>query len=109
MNCKQGDRAVVVRPSVLLDLYTGRRIELVPNHMGYIVTCLQLMYDPVLHEYGWVIDRFLPWSADCGCGKRHSGMTNTLPDAHLRPLRDDEGDDETLQWAGKPHSVEEHR
>mgnify|MGYP006921370785 CR=1 FL=1 len=90
MNCKPGDLAVIVRSQ--------------GNNAGRIVQCVRLHISQAHDVDGvpllltasgprWVIDRPLP------------GNLQTVPDAILRPLRDSDGEDETLTWAGKPESV----
>jgi len=77
MNCKPNDLAVISYPGNSYD--------------GYIVRCVQFVGGE--HNY-WRIDRLLPeqaqpWIADC----------------ILRPIRDQDGEDQTLTWAGKPADI----
>lgn len=89
MNCKQGDLAIVVR-SVL------------GSSLGLVLRCTRLAPASGLRnldgsfEYGpvWETDNYGP----ALCGNTH----NLWLDADLRPLRDEPGEDETLQWAGLP-------
>jgi hypothetical protein len=91
MNCKPGDLAVIVKSSAgnegkilrVLRLAVGVRVFL-PN--------FQISNSPV-----WETDTML-----VGC---FGGVGNTIEDELLRPIRDNDGEDETLTWAGKPESV----
>lgn len=94
MNCKQGDLAVVVGGE---------------NNCGAIVQCLRLASAEDFKRFGlsmrrecWVTDR------QNLITKRWEGvniLAPLAPDEFLRPLRDNEGDDESLSWAGKPEQV----
>jgi hypothetical protein len=96
MNCKQGDLAVVVR---------AKRKE----NLGKILRCVRLHTDKWRDADGrqwsdgpheaprWVVDKPVPNT--CGVN------IFTVPDAVLRPIRPNEGEDETFQWAGKPKEV----
>jgi len=95
MNCKEGDLAIVVKS--------------VCGNEGKVVRCLEL------HPAGF--DRFAPflgpiWVTDnnslAGVWIR-SGLPaesgNAIPDAYLRPIRDNPGEDETLTWAPRKEPV----
>ena len=90
MNCKQGDLAVVVRS--------------VCGNEGKIVRCLryvrgmELGIDGCWHECDiWETDTVMPgWTGALG---------KSIADSQLRPIRDQDGEDETLTWAGKPQEV----
>lgn len=82
LNCKQGDLAIVIGP--------GR-------HTDKIVRCVRFLgaapLPPVIsgmRDY-WEIDRQL--------SPTH---TKTISDSCLRPIRDQPGADETLQWKEVP-------
>lgn len=76
MNCKQGDLAVVVRS------YNGQH--------GAIVECVQLFEHPLFPgEPCWEVRPPLLLGAWCH-------------DDQLRPLRDNDGEDEILRLVGKP-------
>jgi hypothetical protein len=84
MNCKPGDLAVVVAADN-------------PENIGRIVLVLGQAHRPGT----WVI-RY----------HGHPGVTAVGPcwepwtyDYELRPIRDNDGEDETLTWAGKPEGV----
>ena len=88
MNCKQGDLAVIVRS------YAGNE--------GKIVQCLRFV--PNWIRIGadgweccgpaWEVDRTLP--------KMTGWRSNIIADSQLRPLRDNDGEDEMLRLVGLP-------
>lgn len=89
MNCKPGDLAVVVRSS--------------GENLGRIVTCIRLA----------TAAEFVSQNISTAQGEMwllaeltlHTGgrMKPYAPDSHLRPIRDNDGEDETLTWARTPH------
>lgn len=81
MNCKQGDLAVVVRS----------RVD--PSFIGVIVRCLRHVVRPGAST-GEMCDG---WVTEPSVG----GFESTA-DHCLRPIRDNDGEDETLTWVGKP-------
>lgn len=87
MRCKPGDLAVVVRS------YAGNE--------GKIVRCVRYAGLVNWRHSGrlptWEIDQDLP-----GFGGH---MSPFIADSQLRPIRDNDGEDETLAWAGKPGHV----
>ena len=87
MNCKPGDLAIIVRSRYgnagkvvkVVSLLHGRGLR---NHDGF---------EP---GYAWHIEPKLPtWGGD---------WTDQALDHNLRPIRDNDKEDETLTWAGKP-------
>lgn len=85
MNCKPGDLAIVV-------------MSLAGNE-GKIVRCIRLVPGGKRwKEFGlcdtWETDTMLPNIAGY--------ENNLMRDAQLRPIRDNDGEDETLQWAPVP-------
>lgn len=88
LNCKPGDLAVIVR-----SLHR-------PNCLGKVVKCVR--FDPgPKGEPAWRIDRAVgPVLMVDGIGRRGDWWY----DKCLRPIRDNDGEDETLQWA--PRKVE---
>ena len=100
MNCKQGDLAIVIRSKL--------------GNLGKIVRILEPFYKgfigPDGRSYGNIGDE-PTWIVECDSGlvvQRINGGTISLKirafsDAGLRPLRDQPGDDETLEWAGLPN------
>ncbi len=90
MNCKPGDLAVIVRSA------EGQSI-------GQIVDCIAL--DGKHSEFGPV------WRVRAnsrGLVTIHGTLAAVchVPDAWLRPIRDQDGPDEATQWVGKPATVE---
>lgn len=93
-NCRIGDLAIVVRSaegkSVGTIVKCIRRIEAGETVDGIFIR----EFDSTL----WLVDRKMNWI-------KRNGTKYTLSaayDRNLRPLRDDDGDDETLTWAEKP-------
>ena len=92
MNCKPNDLAIVVRSAL-------------GTSTGLVLRCVRLSSSGGLRnpdgsfEYGpvWETDAYGP----ALCGTVH----NLWLDADLRPLRDEPGQDETLQWAGLPKEI----
>jgi hypothetical protein len=87
MNCKQGDLAV----------YVG----LVPEVLGTIVQVVGLK---LICDVGHMGGAGPAWFVDPPI--KHSGqLWVSVLDSALRPIRDNDGADETLAWAGKPEKV----
>lgn len=91
MNCKPGDIAIIVRSEA--------------GNVGRIVEvgewCEALMHPCLLNvESGWEVRGNL--LARNGLGDVMPVNFGVVPDARLRPLRDNEGEDEILRIAGKP-------
>lgn len=94
MNCKQGDLAIIVKSRA--------------GNEGKIVTCLRLatteeislnrFYDQPLWPV-WIVDRNLQNANLLG---EVNGQSNLAYDATLRPIRDQDGEDEMIRIAGKP-------
>ena len=84
MNCREGDLAVVVRSHA--------------GNEGRIVRCVRLVMGNGALGYGprWVTEP--PLYSDLGW---------VVPplDVCLRPIRDNDGEDESFSWAGKPQGV----
>src|SRR5574337_462291 len=112
LNCKQGDLAVIVRS------YAGNEGKVVrcPRLLGFghiivgrgfrVPTFVQegfkVEYGDKTPHWVWETDTTLP-TINPRTGGSHTH--NMLHDFQLRPLRGDEGQDETLKWAGKPRKV----
>ena len=75
LNCKAGDLAVIVCRNEV-------------QHLGKIVQCISLW-----DEDSWICEPDL---------KGFDGAPLAWVDASLRPIRDNDGEDETLQWAQVP-------
>lgn len=89
MNCKQGDLAVVVKSAG-----NGRSI-------GKIVECIRFkpgqMFVDGTRSDAWVVSPALP--------ALHGGLTDTVRDEFLRPIRDpgEDARDQSLDWLPVPH------
>ena len=84
LNCKPGDLAIVVSGAAV----------------GAIVRCVERFDGPWFDgsfEAGWMIDRVLPTLV--------FGSNCFRVDRALRPIRDNDGEDETLQWLEVPRKV----
>lgn len=108
LNCKQGDLAIVVRSK------SGKNI-------GKIVRCIRLLSRMEIagmkttdgrpanlyegHDW-WQVNQPMPvFGSRSG---EYYGNVYCYPDANLKPLRPDDGEDETLTWARKPNNVKEY-
>lgn len=93
MNCKQGDIAVLVR-------------NLIRLKAGAIVTCVEFKAETlawnkvfktnIVVRNVWVVD-IKPENPRCA--------VTVIEDRFLRPLRNNDGQDQTLTWAGLPGKV----
>lgn len=110
MNCKPGDLAVVCR-------------NLRPDspNRGKIVRCLEVVPNGTIlpPQYRWSSGERIQltgetwWHVDVDIVIMSEDLSRTMcapyiTDDRLRPLRPDEGEDETLTWAGKPNNVKEY-
>lgn len=100
MNCKQGDLAFIVKSSA--------------GNEGKIVRCAVFLgnYDFKATDntelaWGVVADGLNLPSYTAGNHEwcRKYGFDAVFSDSALRPIRDNDGQDETLTWAGKPKEV----
>ena len=94
MNCREGDLAVVVG---------GERTR---RNVGRVVRVIALAgpedFDPLVpRDRCWRVDTPMRWDSLLF----GSVMCPVAPDEYLRPIRDNDGEDETLAWAGKPQGV----
>jgi len=90
MNCKQGD---LVR-------YVGSNPYNRPNVYGWIGKTIRLMKDDSGNA-GWLVNPPIPGGIHLiGSGGYMDG--DWVCDSILRPIRDNPGQDETLQWAPVP-------
>lgn len=88
MNCKQGDLAVIVRS------YAGNE--------GKIVRCLRLLKGAVQRAPDGSLHCGDAWEVDCllkGCRGKYGRI---IMDEQMRPIRDNDGEDEMLRIAGLP-------
>lgn len=89
MNCKQGDLAIFVKSAA--------------GNEGKIVQCVEYAGKRALHFPDGKIEEVDCWIVEPRPpgwrGRTHDAFT---PDDFLRPIRDNDGQDETLTWAGLP-------
>lgn len=95
MNCTPGDLAIVVN-DIEMPCNNGALVKVVrkadPEDYDIPDICWECeALSTIIHECGYVAH-----PGDDGVGYR---------DRELRPLRDHNGEDETLTWAGKPEQV----
>jgi hypothetical protein len=85
MNCKQGDLAIIVRGGNL-----GRLVQVIEPS------------DPLWAEAPdwWYVEVLGPPAIGGGGVLSNFGH---ISDKHLKPLRGEPGEDETLQWTPVPH------
>lgn len=88
MNCRPGDLAIIVKS--------------VAGNEGKIVRCIRLLPSGsdkkfVFDGPRWVIDRPVPDSIGL--------EISSLADCALRPIRDNDGEDEMLRITGKPQEI----
>lgn len=89
LNCKQGDLAVIVRSIVN------------PETVGMIVQCVKYEPSPIAGP-AWKIDRAVAPNVQIGV---FIHVADWIRDANLRPLRYNDGTDETLTWCDVPRKV----
>ena len=85
MNCKQGDLAI----------YVGK---ISPMDNGAIVRCVRFLGDR--NVYGGGLAPM--WEIDPPLKNSPANRKEWASDRSLRPIRDNDGEDETLQWAPVP-------
>ena len=85
MNCKPGDLAIAVKS--------------VAGNEGKIMTCVRYIGEIKGFEGKdhWEVDRLLP--------ARMGGEYPFCRDSYLRPIRPNDGEDEIIRIAGKPHDA----
>jgi len=90
MNCREGELAVIVRSAFF------------PECIGKIVCCVK--FEPAPDgAAAWLVDRRVHEQVIAGGSLRRGDWWY---DIALRPIRDNDGEDETLTWACKPQQVE---
>lgn len=89
MNCKQGELAIFVKSTA--------------GHEGKIVRCAEYVGKKALQFPDGKIEEVDCWITEPQL-PAWSGQTRNVftPDDFLRPIRDNDGQDETLTWAGLP-------
>lgn len=91
MNCRPGDLAIVINAGP---------DSAVPRDA--IVRCIRFYSGPA-EVQGEPAIRFLStWLVEYRGQEHIDGYAFQVPDQYLRPIRDNEGEDETLQWAPVP-------
>lgn len=97
MNCKPGDLAVMVRSKANNE---GRIVEIVSP----------LGHEPFFDGARWGIGAGFCWLVRSASGpvrsvRRGLHLEFPCPDAWLRPIRDNDGEDESLTWAPRKEGV----
>lgn len=109
LNCKPGDLAVVIRPTRRGQQLLGRIVKVLhaaPLHSF-------VLPDGFRNEGSdpgyWVIDLLgdiqVEIKFDSGTIGRRKSRYGSAPDSCLRPIRDNDQPDETLQWLEVPRKV----
>src|SRR5690349_7505451 len=107
MNCRPGDLAIVIKAATT------------PEMIGYIVEVIRPAVDGESLSPGFRVRASRPGWVCKPCGGSipvrsvagpHKGELRHVPlravaDSNLRPIRDNDKEDETLSWAGKPQSI----
>lgn len=93
MNCKQGDLAIIVKSRA--------------GNEGKIVTCLRLATEAELFADNFTTKFGPVWVTDlivdtCNVFGISTGGSHHVCDVFLRPIRDQDGEDEMIRIAGKP-------
>lgn len=101
MNCKKGDLAIIIGDTWGYDERLPE-LRLTAHSAGRVVECVELV--DLDGEPAWFIGEpiTLKVSSPRGIG---TVEMDVITDSLLRPLRDGEGEDETLAWAGRPEVV----
>lgn len=108
MNCKPGDLAVIVR-STLGNL--GKIVRVIGPSFCNGLKFGETTVDPATgitwrrdtHEFDWDVESVgSPLVIGFPDGKRGTALRRPAQDSALRPLRDNEDEDEMLRIAGKP-------
>lgn len=99
MNCKPGDLAVLVDSDfeeniggLVLVICVADPQKFVPSPDP--VNELEWECELLTQQMGWDDAENYSWSKP--------GDRQAIYDRYLRPIRDNDGEDETLTWAGKP-------
>lgn len=107
MNCKPGDLAIIVNAKANPSL-NGRIVKVLRRAVpGEIFVMdgvgVRLRED---RAKSWIVesDRPMPFLSS---PRVLFTKTRPVQDAHLRPIRDNDGEDETMTWAGKPNNIKE--
>lgn len=85
MNCKPNELAIIVYAEKIIQHTIGKIVEL-GDHT---------IHHPSNGQPCWVLKKpFLDGNGEC----------IAIADTSLRPIRDNDGEDESLTWAGKPNA-----
>lgn len=93
MNCKQGDLAIVVRACNV-------------ENIGRVARCMRVSIGGDVTGPGYRFPSAVCWVVEPPLSSWDGlGFAAAVPDAFMRPIRDNDGEDETLTLAGKPQCV----
>lgn len=92
MNCKQGDLAIIVKSMA--------------GNEGKIVRCLKFVPAQDFSTPDQKIVKMDAWEVDSVLVDWVGEKTSTIPDHFLKPIRDNDGEDEMLRLVGKPEQLE---
>ena len=103
LNCKVGDLAIVVRSQMG---NAGKIVKVIsPSSNGWKSsdgrTWQQLPGDGVM----WIVECAGGLAFQDSSGRRGVLKARPFRDADLRPIRDQPGEDETLNWVGLPQDA----
>ena len=105
LNCKAGDLAIIAGAKHTKNLGLIVRV-ISPSNANKHKTgetyeeLTGFKYRANNQGFTWLIESSGP---EIFYDKGHSAKVGPFPDTSLRPLRDNPGQDETLQWAPVPH------
>ena len=91
MNCKPGDLAIVIRASA---------DSAVPKYS--IVRCVEFYSGLAEIEGQAKLEHISAWLVEYRGQEQEGGYSFNVKDENLHPIRDNDGEDETLQWAPVP-------
>lgn len=104
MNCKPGDIAIIVRSKFVPDLL-GRIVEVLnaaPSAGSFRLPNGQLHQQLIDRRFRWVCKFQNPIFAPSDTGPIET-VYAPVPDECLRPIRDNDGEDEMIRIAELPH------
>lgn len=91
LNAQAGDLCVITKGKA------AGKIVLAVEYMGFLET---LTREHGIRHVHW-------WKTDTPLRNMLGQDVKEIEDYKLRPLRDNDGEDETLTWAGKPSEIKE--
>lgn len=92
MNCKQGDLAIIVKSHA--------------GNEGKIVRCLKFVPAQEFITPEGKIVKWDSWEVNIVINAWSGEKTSIVPDHFLKPIRDNDGEDEMLRITGKPKQPE---